>query len=134
MFFRRQPVQHATYAERVKALVAQGCEVSSLGGGLTEVRRGRCAAVIQPDPAGAASVVRLGVLVGGEIAALVDGGFQKFFRTASGTQQPARAEDLRNLHDFQDDLYQALGIGNLYNTSLGTVCDRHAYDRLSGRS
>ncbi len=68
-----------------------------------------------------------------EIATLVDGGFQKFLRTESGHQFPALATDLKALHDFQEDLRETLGIQSLYNQSLGTTCDAHNYDRLSGR-
>ncbi len=134
MFFRRQAVQQATFAERMQSLAAAGCEVRPLTDGQTEIRRRHSAAVVQPDSTGSARVLRMGVLLGGEVAALVDGGFQKCLRTASGSLRPARAEDLSELHDFQDDLYAALGIENLYNTSLGTVCDAHNYDRPSGRA
>lgn len=103
------------------------------GAGGIEVRRGRCAAYLRPDAAGGPEVVRAGVLVSGEPAALVDGGFQKFLETPSGRRRPASSADLAELHDFQEDLTEALGLKSLYNQSLGTVCARHAYDRLSGR-
>ncbi|HSW50817.1 MAG TPA: hypothetical protein VLH09_11615, partial [Bryobacteraceae bacterium] len=64
---------------------------------------------------------------------LVDGGFQKFLETPSGRRRPALAAELKRLHDFQADLREALGLKSLYNESLGTVSDRHAYDRLTGR-
>jgi hypothetical protein len=76
---------------------------------------------------------RAGILAGGEIANLVDGGFQKFFRTPSGKSKPALATDLRALHDFEEDLKEALGLESLYNESLGTVSTFYQYDRLQGR-
>jgi len=48
-------------------------------------------------------------------------------------RRPALASDLKRLQAFQEDLREALGIESLYNQSLGTVCDSHQYDRLSGR-
>ena len=42
---------------------------------------------------------RAGVAMAGEIAVLVDGGFQKFFRAPSGKKKPALADELQALHD-----------------------------------
>ena len=36
--------------------------------------------------------------------------------------------------EFEDDVKEALGLVNLYNTSLGTTSRRHEYDRVEGRS
>lgn len=133
MFFRRNPARPLTFEERLERLRALGFETQPLAAGQVVVRRDGCAAVVagQGD---AVNVVRLGLLVGGEIARLVDGGFQKFLETPSGARKPALAADLKRLHDFQEDLYEALGLVSLYNQSLGTVADRHAYDRLAGRA
>jgi hypothetical protein len=76
---------------------------------------------------------RAGILVSGEIATLVDGGFQKFFRTPSGKNKPALASELKALHDFQEDLKEALGIEILYNEALGTVSTYYLYDRVKDR-
>jgi len=70
--------------------------------------------------------------VNGEIAALVDRGFQKFWR-AGDRSVPALAQQLKALHEFQEDLREALGLVSRYNTSLGTTNDLHLYDRLSDR-
>jgi len=70
--------------------------------------------------------------VAAEIAALVDGGYQKFWR-AGNRRVPALAQQLKALHDFEEDLREALGLESLYNTSLGTTNDLHVYDRLAGR-
>ncbi len=71
--------------------------------------------------------------MGSEIGMLVDGGYQKFFRTASGKQKPALAEELKALHDFEEDLKEALGEESLYNESLGTVSTFYLYDRVKDR-
>ena len=70
--------------------------------------------------------------MGGEIAALVDGGYQKFWR-AGGRNVPALAGQLEALHEFEEDLREGLGLESFYNTSLGTTNDLHLYDRLTGR-
>jgi hypothetical protein len=76
---------------------------------------------------------RAGIRMGDEIGALVDGGFQKFFRTPSGKSKPALAEELKALHDFEEDLKEALGQESLYNESLGTVSTFYLYDRVKDR-
>ena len=71
--------------------------------------------------------------MGEEIAQLVDGGFQKFFRAPSGRTKPALAEELQALHAFEEDLKDGLGMESFYNQSLGTVSTYCHYDRLRGR-
>jgi hypothetical protein len=71
--------------------------------------------------------------MGGEIGVLVDGGFQKFFRTPSGRRKPALAGELRAIHDFDEDLKEALGLESYYNESLGTVSTFYLYDRVKDR-
>jgi len=68
-----------------------------------------------------------------EIGALTDSGFQKFFLTPSGDRRPALASELKTLHDFQEDLREALGQTSLYNESLGTVSTFYLYDRVKDR-
>jgi len=74
-----------------------------------------------------------GIVMNGEIGVLVDGGFQKFFQTPSGKRQPALASELRALHNFQEDLKEALGQTSLYNEALGTVSTFYQYDRVKDR-
>jgi hypothetical protein len=76
---------------------------------------------------------RLSSVMGDETGALVDGGFQTFFPTPCGKRRPALAEDLRALHDFQEDLREALGEISLYNEALGTVSTFYLYDRVRNR-
>jgi hypothetical protein len=77
-------------------------------------------------------VVRPGVVIGGEIAQLVDRGFQKFFRT-SKAEFPATADRLKTLHQFVEELKEVTGSVTLYNEALGTVSDAYLYDRVKGR-
>jgi hypothetical protein len=75
---------------------------------------------------------RPGVLIRGEIARLLDRGFQKFIKT-SQYELPATANQLHAIHQFQEELTQLIGGTSLYNQSLGTTSDLYEYDRLRGR-
>jgi hypothetical protein len=73
-----------------------------------------------------------GYLVGGEISKLIDRGYQKFLRTTK-TEVPATADHLSAIHQFSEELKEAIGSPSLYNESLGTVNDNHVYDRVEER-
>jgi hypothetical protein len=73
-----------------------------------------------------------GALVGGEVARLVDRGYQKFIQT-SLYEIPATAGQLHAIHLFSEELKQLVGVISLYNNSLGTTSDIYLYDRLKGR-
>jgi truncated hemoglobin YjbI len=75
---------------------------------------------------------RPGWLLAGEIARLVDRGYQKFLKTPK-MEIPATADHLRAIHEFTEELKQAAGATSLYNESLGTTSDRYVYDRVQGR-
>ena len=132
MFFRRKPVEVPTFGQRMDKLRAAGFAVAPLNGVL-RVTRGPYAIDLKEVDGAAAAVCQAGILVGAEIGALVDGGYQKFFRTHSGKQQPALAGELKTLHDFEEDLWQALGRQSYYNQSLGTVSTLYLYDRVKDR-
>ena len=128
MFFRKRQPKAVTFEERIEALRASGFETLAQPGGLVKAIRDGCGAILEAAP----RIERAGWLVGGEIAALIDGGYQKFWR-AGGRDVPAQAQQLEALHEFEEDLKEALGLESLYNTSLGTTNDLHLYDRLAGR-
>ena len=95
------------------------------------------AAVLAATPADAEGspatfAERPGILVKGEIARLLDRGYQKFIRT-SQFELPATAAQLHAIHQFQEELTQAVSGTSLYNESLGTTSDLYEYDRLLGR-
>jgi hypothetical protein len=73
-----------------------------------------------------------GALVRGEVARLLDRGYQKFLKT-SQFEIPASAIQLHAIHQFGEELKQLTGATSLYNESLGTTSDRYQYDRLKGR-
>ncbi len=93
-----------------------------------------CAIVLEKvqNEAGLRAAVRPGVVIGGEIAGLVDRGFQKFFRT-SKAEFPATADRLQTLHRFEDEIREVTGRTTLYNEALGTTSDAYLYDRVKGR-
>jgi hypothetical protein len=79
-----------------------------------------------------AFAVHPGVLVGGQVARLLDRGHQKFIKT-SQYELPATASQLHAIHRFSEELKQLTGDIDLYNESLGTTSDLYIYDRLKGR-
>jgi len=132
MFFRRPKPRQFTFADRLESARQAGFTFERREPGRATVSRGACAAVVE-DAASLPRIGKAGLLVRGEIGLLVDGGYQKFIETPGGKRVPALASDLKALHDFDEDLREALGLPSLYNESLGTTCDSHGYDRVAGR-
>ncbi len=95
--------------------------------------RANCAVDLKEDADSVRAMNRAGILLGDDIAVLVDGGFQKFFRAPSGKVKPATADELKALHDFEEDLRERLGQESLYNEALGTVSTFYLYDRVKDR-
>lgn len=125
MFFRRVRPHIPTFAERIERLKQAGFTAENLPDGRFRISKHGIAAII-----GADGMEKAGVLVGTEIAVLLSAGYQVFLETPSGKRIPAMADDLKALHEFENDVKDALGLVNLYNTSLGTTNRRHRYDRL----
>ena len=101
--------------------------------GAFQVRKYGCAAEIAAAPDGNVELLsRPGFLLGGEIARVLDRGYQKFLKT-SRLEIPATADHLRAIHDFSQELKEAAGAVSLYNESLGTTSDQYVYDRVKGR-
>ena len=129
MFFRREPPKENTFDQRMEQLRKAGFTVTAAGGALVMVSRDCYAAVLENlrvvEPAG--------ILMAGGIGKLVDGGFQKFFLAPGGQKKPALASELKAVHEFQEDLREALGLVSLYNESLGTVSTEYLYDRVHDR-
>ncbi|MCU1335760.1 MAG: hypothetical protein JWO19_1341 [Bryobacterales bacterium] len=132
MFFRNEKPHEWTFEERLANLKQFGFEVQRQGAGALVTRDG-CGAMVEDLGGGKVKVGKAGVLVGGEIASLVHGGYQMFLRTPSGKEIPALADQLKTLHAFDEDLREGLGLTSLYNLSLGTTADDHLYDRVEER-
>ena len=90
------------------------------------------AAIEKDDDGNVKIFARPGYLIGGEIAKLIDRGYQKFLKTTK-TEVPATADHLRAIHDFTEELKEAIGGISIYNEALGTVSDAYVYDRVEDR-
>jgi len=98
-----------------------------------QIRKYGCAAEIAAAPDGTVEVLaRPGWLLGGEIARVLDRGYQKFIKT-SKLEIPATADHLRAIHEFSEELNEAIGATSLYNQALGTTSNLYHYDRVKGR-
>lgn len=103
--------------------VANGVLVSKYGAG---------AVLVPLKDAPAAFAGHPGALIKGEVARLLDRGYQKFLKI-SKYELPATAAQLEAIHSFTEELKQWIGEISLYNESLGTTSDVYEYDRLKGR-
>jgi hypothetical protein len=133
MFFRRKRHTELTFQQRLENLKGAGFGVTPRPDGTVMVSKGECAVALREAGGQVQRAELAGVPMGGEIGSLVDGGYQKFFRTPSGKSKPALAFELKAIHDFEEDLKEALGLESLYNESLGTVSTYYLYDRVKDR-
>ena len=135
MFFRNAKPKVESFDERIAGLKELGFAAKTQSPGRCLVTRAGCGAIAEDlgDGKMGIAVGKAGVLVGGEIALLIHGGYQMFLRTPSGKEVPALATHLKTLHAFDEDLREGLGMTTLYNQALGTVCDDHLYDRVEDR-
>jgi hypothetical protein len=127
--------RYPSFNETLDTLRAHGFTVapfSGIAGGMSVSKNGVGAVLAPVEGASAAFAVRPGVFVQGEIARLVDRGYQKFIKT-SKYELPATAAQLHAIHAFSEELKDLTGGISLYNESLGTTSDRYLYDRLKGR-
>jgi hypothetical protein len=134
MFFRRERPKELTFEERLERIRKAGFKVDvQPGSRRVRIIRDCCATVLEFPDRVPHVIEPAGILMDGEVGVLTDGGFQKFFLTPSGKRKPAQASELRMLHDFQEDLKQAVGEISLYNEALGTVSTLYLYDRVKDR-
>lgn len=133
-------VKPRTFEEVVSLLRSMQFDVRELsevanGGPAQTVRASKygCAAVLGRDSKGGVVLVeKPGLVLGGEIAHVLDRGHQKFFKTKS-LEIAATADRLKAEHRFIEELDEATGGISLYNESLGSVSDEYMYDRVKGR-
>jgi hypothetical protein len=133
--------KNRNFEEMLDALRAQGFDVTPYAGvanGMQIAKNGVAAVIVPgvPDSVPSGSGERLavtpGLLVRGEIARLLDRGYQKFLKT-SKFELPAAAAQLQAIHAFTEELNLVTGALGLYNESLGTTSDLYLYDRVRGR-
>jgi len=132
MFFRRQQPKQLTFSDRVSQVRSAGFDVQNSAGKTRATRKG-VGADLTEAPGGEAHIETIGIVIGDELGVLVDVGYQKMFQTPSGKLTPARAEHLKELHRFSEDLREALGHTSLYNEGLGSTNELHLYDRVEDR-
>ncbi len=133
MFFNREVPKVATFQQRIEAAARVGFTSQQESPGRVRLTRDRFAAIVADVPGDAPHIQSSGLLLGNDIAELTNGGYQMFFMTRSGKRAPALAEHLHQLHAFDEDLREALGLESLYNESLGTTSAKHLYDRVEER-
>jgi hypothetical protein len=125
---------HPNFDQTLEILRAHSFDVSPFAGvaGGFLVSKYGAAAVLVAHEDEAEMAVGPGALLRGEVARLLDRGYQKFIKT-SQYELPASATQLHAIHLFGEELKQLTGAISLYNESLGTTSDRYEYDRLKGR-
>lgn len=133
MFFRRETPREPSFTERIENLKKFGFKIDSASSASAQVSRDGIGAVIEDRAGQRPHVNKAGLIIGKEIGLLVNGGYQMFWRTPSHVRVPARAEQLKALHNFEEDLKEGLGLTSLYNQGLGTTSDLHLYDRVEHR-
>jgi hypothetical protein len=124
-----------TFEEALNWLRSHNFEVLEAPGTANRVflKKYKCSAAIEKTQDGGVRIFAYpGNLIGGEIAKLVDRGYQKFLKT-SKLEMAATAEHLTALHGFSEELQEAIGTTSLYNESLGSVSESHTYDRVKDR-
>ena len=101
--------------------------------GAYRVSKYGCAAEIAQAPDGRVEITaRPGYVLNGQIARILDRGYQKFLKTAK-LEIAATADHLRAIHQFSEELKEVTQGIELYNEALGTTSDRYVYDRVLGR-
>jgi hypothetical protein len=85
MFFRRAQPKELALEDRLDQVRRAGFAVEAQPGSRrVRVSRNGCAAVLELQDGAPCVVERVGIMMGSEIGALTDGGFQKFFLTPTG--------------------------------------------------
>lgn len=130
MFFRRDRPKIPTFSERIDLLRNAGFATEALPDGRVKISKHGVAAIVGDEGKNQPQIERAGVIVGGQIAVLLSAGYQLFLELPNGQRLPATADQLHNLHEFEEDVKDALGLVSLYNTSLGTTNQKHFYDRV----
>ena len=127
--------QPPTYEQALEWLRTHGFDLLEAPGTQNRVfvKKHTCSAAIERNEEGGVRLfAQPGYLIAGEIARLVDRGYQKFLMT-SKAETPATADHLHALQQFREELRLATGLPVLYNESLGSVSDAYVYDRVEHR-
>lgn len=124
-----------SYEDAVAWLRSNGFDLLEAPGTQDRIflKKYNCSAAIEKDAEGGVRIFAYpGYLIGGEIAKLINRGYQQVLKTTK-TEVAATADHLKALHQFSEELKEAMGVPSLYNESLGTVAEAYQYDRVKGR-
>lgn len=128
-------VEQRSYEEAVNWLREHGFDLIEAPGTQARVflRKYNVSAAIQKTDDGGVKIFAYpGYLISSEISKLVNKGYQQFLKT-SKTEVPATADHLKALHQYSEEMKEALALPSLYNESLGTVSEAYQYDRIKDR-
>ena len=128
-------IKPKSYEDAVSWFRSHGFDVLEAPGTSNRVflKKYNCSAAIEKTDDGEVKIFAYpGYLISGEIAKLVDQGYQKVLKTTKA-EFPATADHLKALHKFSEELKEGLGLISLYNESLGTVSESYMYDRVRDR-
>jgi hypothetical protein len=118
---------------QIESLSNKGFLVRS-SGGVVRIERYGCGAELRKTPEGRYQMTILpSIMFQGQFTRLWDAGYQKFLLTHDDKKVPVRADQLRDLRRFNEELRTALGVSTYYNEALGSTCHVTVYDRLKGR-
>jgi len=130
-----QEITTRTYEDAVSWLRDHGFDILEAPGVQNRIflKKNNNSAAIERTPDGNVKVFAYpGVLIQGEISKLINRGYQQFLKTTK-REVPATADQLKALHQFTEELKEAIGAPSLYNESLGTVSENYQYDRVKDR-
>jgi hypothetical protein len=128
-------VEQRTYEDALSWLREHGFDLIEAPGtqGRVFLKKYTCSAAIQKDGVDGVKIFAYpGCMIGSEISKLVNRGYQQFLKTAKN-EVPATVDHLKALHQFSEELKEALALPSLYNESLGTVSESYQYDRIKDR-
>ena len=128
-------LQPRKYEDVLDRLRQNGFELLEAPGtaGRVFLKKNHVSAAIERDATGGAKIfVYPGYLLGSEISKLINLGYQQHLKT-SKMEIAATADHLKALHQFSEELKEALDLPSLYNESLGTVSESYHYDRIEDR-
>ena len=127
--------RNPNFEQTLDALRAHSFDVATYAdaaGGMLVAKYGAGAILVPGANGTVAFWERPGALINGQVARLLDRGYQKFLKTAQ-YEFPATAAQLQAIHRYSEELSQVTGAISLYNEALGTTSDLYEYDRLNGR-
>jgi len=126
--------RNANFETVLDALRARSFDVAPFAtpaGSVLVAKHGAAAILMAGEDGSVVFVERPGALVGGEVARLLDRGYQKFLKT-SRFEIPATADLLHAIHLYSEELSQVTGAIVSREEKLRTPCPR-ALGKIQGQ-